>query len=94
VYNLDNWDDAVIHNTTEAIFNKYVDNSDMKEIINIARDSDKFSNIKAYIGDDDLTIFMGLFQYELFNIIHLCICDLEKSNKISSLNKSKLINNL
>ena len=94
VYNLDTWNDTVINNTTALIFNKYIDNFDMKEILNKASDSDKLSNIKLYIGDDDLTIFTGLFQYELFNLIHLCICDLEKTTEISALNKSNIINNL
>ena len=94
VYSLDTWNDTVINNTTASIFNKYIDNLDMKEILNKASDSDKLSNIKLYIGDDDLTIFTGLFQYELFNLIHLCICDLEKSSEISTLNKSNILNNL
>ena len=94
VYNLHTWDDTVINNTITSIFNKYVDNLDMKDIVNKGRDSDKFSNIKTYIGDDDLTIFKGFFQYELFDQIHLCICDLEKTLEISPLNKSNLINNL
>jgi hypothetical protein len=94
VYNLDRWDDTIINNTKASIFNKYKDNLDMKEILNKARDSDKLSNIKLCIADDDLTIFTGLFQYELFNLIHLCICDLEKSSAISTLNKSNILNNL
>ena len=94
VYNLDTWNDTAINNTTASIFNKYIDNLDMKEILNKASDSDKLSNIKLYIADDDLTIFTGLFQYELFNLIHLCICDLEKSSEISALNKSNILNNL
>jgi len=94
VYNLDTWNDDVINNTKASIFNKYKDNLDMKEILNKASDSDKLSNIKLYIGDDDLTIFTGLFQYELFNLIHQCICDLEKSSEISALNKSNILNNL
>jgi len=94
VYNLHTWDDTVINNTITSIFNKYVDNLDMKDIVNKGRDSDKFSNIKTYIGDDDLTIFKGFFQYDLFDKIHLCICDLEKTLEISPLNKSNLINNL
>jgi hypothetical protein len=93
-YNLDTWNDTIINNTTSSIFNKYRDNLDMKEILNKARDSDKLSNIKLCIADDDLTIFTGLFQYELFNLIHLCICDLEKSSDISALNKSNILNNL
>jgi len=94
VYNLDTWNDDVINNTKASIFNKYKDNLDMKEILNKASDSDKLSNIKLYVGDDDLTIFTGLFQYELFNLIHQCICDLEKSSEISALNKSNILNNL
>ena len=94
VYNLHTWDDTVINNTITSIFNKYVDNLDMKDIVNKGRDSDKFSNIKTYIGDDDLTIFKGFFQFDLFDQIHLCICDLEKTLEISPLNKANLINNL
>lgn len=94
VYNLHTWDDTVINNTITSIFNKYIDNLDMKEIVNKGRDSDKFSNIKTYIGDDDLTIFKGFFQFDLFDQIHLCICDLEKTLEISPLNKANLINNL
>jgi hypothetical protein len=95
VYNLDRWDDDKINKIMTTIFEKYANSTDMRDIIARARESDKLSNIKLYIGDDDLTIFKGMFQYELFDLIHLCICDLvDKSEKISYLNKNTLINNL
>jgi|TARA_B110000483_G_C18193562_1_gene542027 hypothetical protein len=94
VYNLDRWDDDKINTIMRTIFDKYANSTDMSDIIKKARESDKLSNIKLYIGDDDLTIFKGMFQYELFDLIHLCICDLDKSEKISDLNKNTLINNL
>ena len=94
VYNLDRWDDDKINTIMKTIFEKYANSTDMSDIIKKARESDKLSNIKLYIGDDDLTIFKGMFQYELFDLIHLCICDLDKSEKISDLNKNTLINNL
>jgi|TARA_B110000114_G_C15073501_1_gene390726 hypothetical protein len=94
VYNLDRWDDSKINTIMTTIFDKYTKNLDMRHIINKARRSDKLSNIKLYIGDDDLTIFKGMFQYELFDLIHLCICDLDKSDKISDINKNTIINNL
>lgn len=94
VYNLDRWNDDKINTIMRTIFDKYANSTDMSDIIKKARESDKLSNIKLYIGDDDLTIFKGMFQYELFDLIHLCICDLDKSEKISDLNKNTLINNL
>jgi|TARA_B110000285_G_C15071464_1_gene588230 hypothetical protein len=94
VYNLDKWDDDKINTIMTTIFEKNADNTDMRDIIKKARESDKLSNIKLYIGDDDLTIFKGMFQYELFDLIHLCICDLDKSDNISKHNKNTLINNL
>ena len=94
VYNVDRWDDDKINTIMKTIFEKYANSTDMCDIIERARESDKLSNIKLYIGDDDLTIFKGMFQYELFDLIHLCICDLDKSEKISDLNKNTLINNL
>ena len=93
-YNLEKWDDKIINNTMTTLFNKYNTNSDFKEIIDKAKESEKLSNIKTYIGDDPQTLFNGLFQYELFDLIHLCMCDLEKSSTISEINKNKLLNNL
>jgi len=93
-YNLEKWDDKIINNTMTTLFNNYITNADFKEIIDKAKESEKLSNIKTYIGDDPQTLFNGLFQYELFDLIHLCICDLEKSSTISEINKNKLLNNL
>tara|TARA_Y100000996_G_C22455233_1_gene615624 strand:+ start:670 stop:1038 length:369 start_codon:yes stop_codon:yes gene_type:complete len=93
-YNLEKWDDKIINNTMTTLFNNYNTNADFKEIIDKAKESEKLSNIKTYIGNDSQTLFNGLFQYDLFDLIHLCMCDLEKSSTISKINKNKLLNNL
>ena len=93
-YNLEKWDDKIINDTMTSLFNTYITNVDFKEIIDKAKQSEKLSNIKTYIGDDSQTLFNGLFQYDLFDMIHICICDLEKSSTISEINKNKLLNNL
>jgi hypothetical protein len=93
-YSLEKWDDDVINNIMKTLFDKHISNKEFHDIILKAKKSEKLNNIKLYIGDDDYTLFKGLFQYELFDLIHLCICDLEKSAEISEINKNNIINNL
>tara|TARA_B110000483_G_scaffold243664_1_gene335093 strand:+ start:5047 stop:5409 length:363 start_codon:yes stop_codon:yes gene_type:complete len=92
IFDLELWDDTVINTEIQNIFNKYKD--DLKDILEAANKSEKLSIIKNVIGNDDLTLFKGLFQFELCDLIHLCICDLTNSNTIKIINKNNLINNL
>lgn len=92
IFDLQLWDDNVINTEIENIFKKYKD--DLKDILKAAHQSEKLSIIKNVIGSDDLTLFKGLFQFDLCDLIHLCICDLANSNTIKIINKNNLINNL
>lgn len=92
IFDLQLWDDNVINTEIENIFIKY--KHDLKDILEAANESEKLSIIKNVIGNDDLTLFKGLFQFDLCDLIHLCICDLANSNTIKIINKNNLINNL
>ena len=94
IFDLDIWDDNIINEISNDMYNKVKTNTDIISIINSAKKSDKLTTIKQFIGDDDITIFKGLFQYELLDLFHLCICDLVNLNEIKTINKDNLINNL
>lgn len=94
IFDLDIWDDNIINEISNDMYNKVKTNTDIISIINSAKKSDKLTTIKQFIGDDDITIFKGLFQYDLLDLIHLCLCDLINSNEIKTINKDNLINNL
>ncbi len=93
-FDLDKWDENVINSSTEEIYNKFKTNNDLISIINSAKNSEKLMMIKQFIGEDDFTIFKGLFQYDLFDLVHVCLCDLVNSGTIKIINKNNLINNL
>ena len=94
IFQLDIWDDKIINEISNDMYNKVKNNPDINTIINSAKKSDKLTTIKQFIGDDDITIFKGLFQYDLLDLIQLCLCDLINSNEIKTINKDNLINNL
>ena len=94
IFDLDIWNDNIINEISNDLYNKVKNNPDIKTIINNAKKSDKLTTIKQFIGDDDITIFKGLFQYDLLDLFHLCLCDLINSNEIKTINKDNLINNL
>jgi len=94
IFELDIWDDIIINEISNDMYNKVKTNTDIISIINSAKKSDKLTTIKQFIGDDDITIFKGLFQYDLLDLFHLCLCDLVNSNEITTINKDNLINNL
>ena len=93
-FNLNKWEDETINDIMDKLFNDLKKNKELINIINVARKSEKLTTIKQFIGDDDFTIFKGLFQYDLFHLIHLCICDLVNLKEIRTFNKENLINNL
>ena len=94
IFDSEIWDDNIINEISNDMYNKVKTNTDIISIINSAKKSDKLTTIKQFIGDDDITIFKGLFQYDLLDLFHLCLCDLVNSNEITTINKDNLINNL
>jgi len=94
IFDLDIWDDKIINEISNDTYDNVKTNTDIISIINTAKNSDKLTTIRQFIGDDDITIFKGLFQYDLLDLFHLCLCDLVNSNEIKTINKDNLINNL
>jgi len=94
IFDLDIWDDKIINEISNDTYDNVKTNTDIISIINTAKNSDKLTTIRQFIGDDDITIFKGLFQYDLLDLFHLCLCDLVNSNEIRTINKDNLINNL
>lgn len=94
IFDLDIWDDNIINEISNDMYNKVKTNPDINIIMNAANKSEKLTTIKQIIGNDDITIFKGLFQYDLLDLFHLCLCDIINSNEIKTINKDNLINNL
>lgn len=95
-FQCDKWDDDIINNKMKNLYDNIKNDNTVKEIINSIKSSKNLEMLINIFGDDDLSLFKLLFKYELFNLTHICICNiLNKDNEdIINKNKNILINNL
>lgn len=90
------WDDTIINNKIEKLYDNIKHNNNINEIINNIKKSKNLEIMITLLGDDDLTLFKLLFKYELFDFTHKCICNIlnNDNENVTSENKNILINNL
>ena len=89
-FNMTKWDDANMNRSTLELFQKIGTHSDIREILEKARKSKCCESIIDLIDNNDYTLFMNLFQYELFHLFHRCICDIFSQNKVTVAHKNML----
>ena len=90
------WDDTIINNKIEKLYNNIKHNNNIKEIINNIKNSKNLEMLVTLFGDDEYYLFRFLFKYELFDFTHKCICNIlnNDNENVTSENKGILINNL
>jgi hypothetical protein len=89
---LDKWDDKNAAIAMTSLYNDVKDNSDVNAMIEKAKTSNQLQMLILLSGQDNYTIFTLLFKFELFDITHKCLCDVNKSQKISYENFQELTN--
>jgi len=82
VFNLEDYDDTLIGERIEMIYNMVKDYEPFKCCIQKAIDS--------FIFADDLVGLMLLFSYHNMHITHLCMCDFIKNGTMSDENLENL----
>ena len=74
IFNLDNYDDNIINEKVEKLYNKVKNNNLIKNILN-----------KKSYSDDDLVNFMFLFRYDTLYIFHKILINI-LNNKLDNIN--------
>ena len=97
-FNCKTFDDKIINNTTEYLYEKYKDNEYLSNIINaqltkINLNMNEESNEESL---DKLSCFRSLFCYNSFYLLHSILCSLINNteiliNKYNKINKLKFI---
>jgi len=73
--------------TITELYNKYKENKQIVEILNILKEHNKYSFLFSKLSD----LFTLLFSFEYFYYFHSCIAELEQSNTISKIIYEKII---
>jgi len=84
VFNLGSFDEKVILEKQNNLFNTIKDNSQIKEILNLIK--------KKHSLNDDFISFQLLFSFHYLNYFHYCMRDIINNNEILESNYNNLIN--
>lgn len=85
-FGLDEFDETIINNTTEQLYEKYKDNKYIVGIIS----ADIMEINKIFL--DKATQFRIYFGYETFHMFHNLLCTIIKNVSTNDINYNKLIN--
>ena len=96
VFKLSEWEDNVINNKIEKIFNilNTDNNINLDNILNIISESENYKSLMLLFGDDKLCQFKLLFGFDLFSIFHKCLCDYFNNGSIKEDDILKLKNKM
>ena len=96
-FDISSWDDDIVNNTIMDIFNKFQYNINFKKIIDKALLSSDFNELYDIIctldnnnnnnkkeENKERIFFSFLFNYNFFDLLHKCICELFIKNDISN----------
>ena len=87
VFNLENYDEDIIMNCVNDLYQKYKINEQIKNLFAIGKET------SVYALNDDLT-FILFFSFESFHYFHNCLKELERNNVISDKTLNEIIKNL
>ena len=86
-FNLMVYDHEKMMSTITSLYKKYKEDKQIIEILNILKDTNKYSFLFNNQGD----LFTLLFSFEYFYYFHTCIAELEQSKSISEIIYKKFI---
>ena len=86
-FNLMVYDHEKMMNTISKLYNKYMENLQVQEILKILKENNKYS----FLFNNFQDLFTLLFSFEYFYYFHSCIAELEQSNSISDIIYEKFI---
>ncbi len=86
-FNLMIYDHEKMMLTITELYNKYKEHKQVIEILNVLKNTNKYSFLFNCEGD----LFTLLFSFEYFYYFHTCIAELEQSKTISDIIYEKFI---
>ena len=109
-FDISSWDDDIVNNTIMGIFNKFQYNINFKKIIDKALLNSEFNELYDIIctldnnnsnnnnnkkeENKERIFFSFLFNYNFFDLLHKCICELFIKNDISNTTRDTIFNKL
>lgn len=89
-FDMSKWDDEAMEKATKSIFDCVGSHPDIKSILDHAKLSKCCQSVIMLVDSKDFTIFKTLFQYELFDLFHRCICDIISRNQVDPVHRDML----
>ena len=86
-FQLMTYDHQKMMTTINNLYEKFKDNSQIIEILNVLKENNKFSFLFNNLND----LFTLLFSFEYFYYFHSCLAELEQSSYISNIIYEKFI---
>ena len=86
-FNLMIYDHEKMMDTIIKLYNKYEENYQVKDILKILKENNKYS----FLFNNSQDLFTLFFSFEYFYYFHSCIAELEQSNSISNIIYEKFI---
>jgi hypothetical protein len=93
VFDLSKFSDD-INRQVEKLYNKYNKNKQIQNIIKYMKHDKKFTKFQIFGTTDDITYFIILFSFDYFYLIHKCLQNLHKNNKITNENYDNICNKI
>jgi hypothetical protein len=84
IFQLKEYNDEIIMNTLDDIYEKVCINENMKTFINVIKEKN------PYFASDDRTAFTIMFSFDYLDVAHSCICDILKNGVITEQNLTNL----
>jgi hypothetical protein len=81
------YDHEKMMNIIDNLYEKFKENTQIKEILNILKENNKYSFLFNNLKD----LFTILFSFEYFYYFHTCLAELEQSSSISDIIYDKFI---
>jgi hypothetical protein len=106
-FDISSWDDDIVNNTMMNLFNEFQYNINFKKIIDKALLSSDFNELYDIIctldnnnsnnkkeENKERIFFSFLFNYNFFDLLHKCICELFIKGDISNTTLDTILNKI
>ena len=84
------WDDTAIDTSVKTLFEQIGKHKDIQRILQRAKTSKCCESVVMLVDSEDYTIFSNLFQYDLFDLFHRCICDVVSRKRVDPIHMEML----
>ena len=83
-FKLENWNDDLITKKTDMLF-EVVEKHFIDVFTEMKKGNTKFSHMLLFMGEHltNSNLFRVFFVYDVFDVFHRCVCEVNENNKLS-----------